>query len=115
MILPNSQTTFSDIYNTLLHLIQLTMEMSYMTIWNNCHNNNNINNQLQQMVIQANVKLIISTQTNNDDMINNNCPNHNQICNINRSTYKHLQLNWKCQRQQFQMPNTTNDTIWFSN
>ena len=41
--------------NTQSQKTQLTLDMSYMTIWNNCHNNNNVTvylNQLQQLLIQ---------------------------------------------------------------
>ena len=62
MILPNLPTIFLAIYDNQSHITQLTLEMSYMTIWHNYHDNNNMNvylHQLQQLIIPANVKLII--------------------------------------------------------
>ena len=81
MIWPNSQTTFRAIYDTRLHLTQLTIEMSYMTIWNNCHNNNNIKVYPNQIATPNNTNIYTTFfkyhQNQNDNMINNNC--HNRI------------------------------------
>ena len=83
MILQNVPMTFIAIYNIQSHITQLTLEMSYMTIWNNCHNNNNITiylNQLQQLIIPAHIRqFLLPPKTNNNDIIYNNCPNCIQL------------------------------------
>ena len=110
LILQNVPMTLIAIYHIHLHITQLAQEMSYMTIPQHCYNTNNIKvypNQLQQLTIQTNIRqFLLPPKTNNNDIIYNN---------INKSTYKHLQLKWKCQQQQFQIQNTTNNKFWFSN
>ena len=105
MILQNVPTIFIAIHDTQSHITQLTLDMSYMTIWNNCYNNNHNNikiyhNHLQQLLIPANVRQLLPTKTNNDDIIYNNCHNRIQLL-------QYLQKHRQTPPTKLEMPTTT--------
>ena len=94
MILPNLPMILIAIHDIQLHVTQLAMELSYMTILHNCHNNNNITIYLTQIATTDNTSKrktpFNTTKKNNDGTIYNHI---NNFCQINKSTYKYLQLN----------------------
>ena len=75
IILPNLPTIFIAIYTYSITETQLPMEMSYMTIWNNCHNNNKVTiypTQIATTTIQTNIRHFSNTTKNNNDAISTN-------------------------------------------